>query len=116
MTKDKLQELYERLCSGCPSARKCHETCENCEEFEEELQKLEQKEICLNCSLKVIKLRYKLEKCIFDDKELSEPIKYMGIKAYCSVCGEQIFRFETIGFNQRTIKSIYNERLEQKKE
>lgn len=42
MPKDKLQELYERLCSGCPSARVCHETCENCEEYEEELQKLEE--------------------------------------------------------------------------
>lgn len=35
------EQLYERLCVGCPSAKRCHESCENCDEFEEELYKIE---------------------------------------------------------------------------
>lgn len=31
-------QVYERLCVGCPSAYKCHITCENCEDFEEEVK------------------------------------------------------------------------------
>lgn len=38
---DKEQQLYERLCVGCPRERICHETCETCEEYEEELFKIE---------------------------------------------------------------------------
>lgn len=127
MPKDKLQELYERFCVGCPSAKKCHETCENCEEFEEELQKIKEKHYCVVCSVKAsktkaktfklikTKLKYKLEKCILDDEEY-EPIKFIGIKAYCSVCGEPILCFKAVDFNNKTIKSIADEMLKQKKE
>lgn len=33
------QKLYAKMCSNCPSAKKCHEQCENCEEYENELKK-----------------------------------------------------------------------------
>jgi hypothetical protein len=28
------QEVYSRMCSSCPNARRCHEDCETCDSYD----------------------------------------------------------------------------------
>lgn len=54
--------IYERLCEGCPSEKRCHEECEYCDEYEEALNEEEKKEL-------------KAEVFIKYDDILNKPIK-----------------------------------------
>ena len=37
-TEERIAQLvYQKMCSGCTSERKCHEECETCDEYEQEL-------------------------------------------------------------------------------
>ena len=41
-SKSQLQEIletlvYEKMCSNCPSAKKCHEQCDFCDDYYDEL-------------------------------------------------------------------------------
>lgn len=37
------QELYEKMCCGCPFEKRCHNEATTCEDFEKELEKNETK-------------------------------------------------------------------------
>lgn len=32
-------EVYKKMCSSCPNAKKCHEECEYCDEFVDEYER-----------------------------------------------------------------------------
>jgi len=43
MKEESIEEMvYRYMCADCPSARRCHESCETCEEYEDEIQRLEE--------------------------------------------------------------------------
>lgn len=44
MSRDLEQELYEKICWGCESERKCHIECEHCDYYYEKLEELEQEQ------------------------------------------------------------------------
>lgn len=44
MPRDLEQELYEKICWGCESERKCHIECEQCDYYREKLKELEEEE------------------------------------------------------------------------
>ena len=43
MEEDLEYQVYKRLCSQCPNAKKCHEECETCEEYDREVMNYAQR-------------------------------------------------------------------------